>query len=124
MKYYFRLLFVSSVLFILLGLHEGHSGNTDRSQPAGVNTGAGTFQEGILPGFSADRPEPLLLAGALMAPGRDRELQKQREEITSAGNRILFQWISDRFMRYRPGIMNMTGYFLCFPAGKNDPPLS
>jgi hypothetical protein len=124
MKHYFRLLFVSSVLFILLGLNERQSGNTDRFQPTAASIEFGTFQAGILPASSIDISGPLLSAGFLILPRREREIERQKEEITSAYSLILFQWISCRFMRYRPGIMRMAGYLLNFPAGKHDPPLS
>ncbi len=124
MTHYFRLLFVSFVLFLLLGLNEKQSEDSGSSRPVAANLAHQHGHDGILPAEEWIASEPALpvLSGPLSLQSTVRKKQEIITHSQSLQSRYIFY--TGAFLEYRPGIAWKTGHLLHFQSHKGDPSLA
>lgn len=124
MKQFFRLLFISFGLLLVLGLNEKQSGESDSAL---TESYALKYQElsACPPASSAYDAEVLLPAPAMKLvpePGGQGVIQHEQTISTGIHTHILSS--RDQYMEFRPGNQMKTGYAMHLSATKGDPPLA
>jgi hypothetical protein len=121
MNHYFRLLFVSFFLLLLMGLNESQSDDCGSSMPVEVNISQLAVHAGILPAEEWITSEPILPEVYCMQALQYKENNEQWESTNSIAVQTKMICCTVEFMETRPGIAWKTGQFIHFKASKGDP---
>ncbi len=121
MNHYLRLLFVSFVLLLLMGLNESQSVDCGSSLPVAENLSQQVVHAGILPAQECISSEPVLPAVNCLQVLQYQVNGKQRESTHSLSVRTRIICCTGEFMEHRPDIAWKTGQFLHFQTTKGDP---
>ena len=123
MNHYFRLLFVSFALFLLLGLNERHSADSGSSRPSTMSLSYQACHDGILP--TEERIASELVLPALFSHKSIQCCDSNEQGIThSSAQQSRYIFYTDAFLEYRPGIARKTGHLLHFQSHRGDPSLA
>ena len=124
MNHYFRLLFVGSILFVLLGIFSDRSDNILVQTSDSEEIEHVEFQAGILP----DHPQRLSSETSSAIPGEqagDLFGIRRHQEVQFTKNIMQqFGMYSAIYLNNKPVIICITGHFLHLDAGTEVPPLT
>ncbi|MFH0757624.1 MAG: hypothetical protein V2B15_10080 [Bacteroidota bacterium] len=120
MNHYLRLLFVSFVLLLLMGLNESQSADCGSSLPVAKNLPKQSVLAGTLPAEEWVTSEPVLPVVYCLQALKSRENSGQRESIHSLAVRTRIICCTGEFREQWPGIAWKTGQFLHFQSSKGD----
>ena len=121
MNQYFRLLFVGSILFVLLGLFNKQSEkvlahNQDSEEIEHVE-----FQAGILPTHFVPSPDQTTPSTSGEQPGEIQGKQRHQEYYFEKNTRQQFGLYAEKYLNSKPVIICMTGQFLHLATGHDFP---
>ena len=120
---YLRLLFVSAVLFTIMGMVEKPSRDVDRSCPVSTHVASKTILEGIVPSTN-NAKDTFLPNVQIRLQGFLTEFRNQFGSDLLPGNQVHFNLIRNRYLAYRPAILQCACHPLHLPNGKEDPHFS
>ncbi len=123
MNNYFRLLFVGSILFVLLGLFNKQSKTTIAQNQAPGEIEHVEFQPGLLPVSSGTYPSPSFSSNAVDHPCNIiANLKRYENQISKMIGYQLCRIESD-YSERKPETHDKTGQFLHLTTDKTEPSL-
>jgi len=120
MKQFFRLLFISFGLLLLLGMDSGHSHDISSNSPETTITSSFDFQAGIIPASSTDASQPITISQWSLIPEGFCTTIHQIESIKASLIRARLLFFEERFMDYSPAIPMKKGVHIFQAAQKGE----
>jgi len=121
MNHYFRLLFVGSILFVLLGLFNNQSEKSLAHNQDPEEIEYVEIQAGILPTHFIPSPDQTIPSTSGEQPGEIQGKQRYQEHHFDNNTRQQIAFYAEKYLNSKPLINCMTGQFLHLAEGQEVP---
>ena len=121
MNHYFRLLFVGSILFVLLGLFNKQSEKSLAHNQGPEEIENVEIQAGILPTHFVPSLDQTIPSTSGEQPGETQGKQRHQEYHFGKNTKQQFALYAENYLNCKPMIICMTGQFLHLAEGHEVP---